>query len=147
MDSDNDPFGLRDSDRTEFVRPRPGGRVRDRDVSLEAGWRESPRSVPPVQNRAGTGSALPSGTPGMGPLVETGFGLLALAPLLRSSRPPADPAILKAQIERELARFVDALRGKKCDDRAISLGHYCLCALLDDAGTQHPLGRRRTVAE
>jgi type VI secretion system protein ImpK len=135
MDSDNDPFGLRDSDRTEFVRPRPGGRVRDRDVSLESGWRE-----PPVQNRAGTGSALPSGTPGMGPLVEAGFGLLALAPLLRSSRPPADPATLKAQIERELARFVDALRGKKCDDRTISLGHYCLCALLDDAVLNTPWG-------
>jgi type VI secretion system protein ImpK len=134
--SDDDPFGLNDRDRTQIARPQPGGRGPARPAGAPAAAPHTPL--------AATGAALPAGTPGRGPLVETAFGILALAPLLRSRTPPTDPETLRAQIERELARFMEAARGKGLEERVVSIGHYCLCALVDDIVLNTPWGAHGT---
>jgi type VI secretion system protein ImpK len=87
-----------------------------------------------------SGGALPQGTPGHGPLVQAGFGLLALAPRLSARRPPGDPAALRRTVERELTRFADRLGQRGIDQRLIQFGHYSLCALLDDVVLNTPWG-------
>jgi type VI protein secretion system component VasF len=99
MDSDDDPFGLMDSERTQFVRPVPGGHSTRAPSPLSPGASPPPTRQPP--RRAG-GAAAVSGTPGRGPLVECAFGLLSMAPLLRVRTPPAEPKQLRAQVESDL---------------------------------------------
>src|SRR4051794_25456031 len=119
---DDDPFGLNDSDRTQVARPQPGGRGPARPAQ--------PAAAP--QRLRASGAGLPQGTPGRGALVELAFGILSLAPLLRSRTPPTDPETLRTEVERELARFSDAAQARGLDGRLVSVGHYCLCALVDD---------------
>jgi type VI secretion system protein ImpK len=138
MTVDDDPFGLQDEEHTQVARLRPGGRDLARPTTLPPPRGAPPRSEPRTAPRPG--AVLPAGTPGRGPLVEAGFGLLALAPLLRSRTPPGDPAALRVQIERELARFMDVLRKKGIEERLVGIGHYCLCALLDDVVLNTPWG-------
>src|SRR5262249_3141403 len=95
-----------------------------------------------VQGRGDTdGPSLPAGTPGRGPLVQAGFGLLGLASLLRARRPPSDPSGLRQSIGRELAQYADTLRQRGVDERLVSLGHYCLCAFIDDVVLNTPWGQ------
>lgn len=125
-----DPFGLQDGDRTQFHRPQPGGR--------RSAAAPSPAPAPPPgPSRA---APLPTGTPGRGPFVEAAFGLLQLAPLLRTGSPPASPEALREQAVRELARFVERARQAGADGRQVSLAHYALCALLDDVVLNTPWG-------
>jgi type VI secretion system protein ImpK len=140
MDSDDDPFGLMDSERTQFARPVPGGRPTRAPSPLSPG---APPPPPPRQppRRAG-GAAAVSGTPGRGPLVECAFGLLSLAPLLRARTPPAEPEQLRAQVESDLRVFSDRAQAKGLDGRLVGLGHYALCALLDDVVLNTPWGAR-----
>lgn len=128
--ADDDPFGLGsgDGERTRIVRPQPGGR--DRAIP----------SSRPSAAAAGTGAPLPEGTPGRGPLVQAAFGLLALAPQLRSRTPPADPASLRARVEAELGRFEDRAHSLGADGRLMRTGHYALCALVDDIVLNTPWG-------
>lgn len=115
-----DVFGLQDPNRTVFE-------------TASASSLGVPPGIP-------LGGALPQGTPGRGPLVQAGFGLLALAPRLNARRPPGDPAALRQTVERELARFADLLGQLGIDQRLIQLGHYSLCALLDDVVLNTPWG-------
>lgn len=121
MTAIDDIFGLQDPHRTAFESSRPGERA------AGPGF--------------GASGSLPQGTPGHGPLVQAGFGLLALAPRLNSRRPPGDPAVLRQTVERELNRFADTLAQRGIDQRLIQLGHYSLCALLDDVVLNTPWGR------
>lgn len=122
-----DPFGLNDSERTQFLRPQPGGRL--------AG-----EPAPRQRTEAASGEPLPEGTPGRGPLVQAAYGILALAPRLASRTPPAEPAALRARLEGELERFNDRAHAKSTDGRQVQLGHYVLCALLDDVLLNTPWG-------
>jgi type VI secretion system protein ImpK len=130
-----------DSERTQFARPVPGGRPTraPSPLSPRASAPPPPRQAPP--GRAG-GAAAVSGTPGRGPLVECAFGLLSLAPLLRARTPPAEPEQLRAQVESDLRVFSDRAQAKGLDGRLVRLGHYALCALLDDVVLNTPWGAR-----
>lgn len=132
-DRDNDPFGLTDSERTQIIRPVPGGRS-NREPSA------APEAPPSQQPRRAGGVASILGTPGRGPLMENAFGLLSLAPLLRARTPPAAPEQLRAQIEDELQSFAERAVARGLDQRVVSLGHYALCALLDDVALNTPWG-------
>lgn len=127
----DDPFGLNDSNRTQFARPQPGGRPAAAAGPL--------RAAP-----AGTGAPLPEGTPGRGPLVQAAFGLLMLAPQLRARTPPADPAQLRARIETELGRYEERAHARGVDGRLVRTGHYALCALIDDLVLNTPWGAHST---
>ncbi|MGE3742257.1 MAG: type VI secretion system protein TssL, partial [Geminicoccaceae bacterium] len=74
--SQDDPFGLNDPERTRIARPQPGGR----GPAMPAA---------PQPPRPGSGAPLPEGTSGRGPRVQAAFGLLMLAPRLRSRLPPS----------------------------------------------------------
>jgi type VI secretion system protein ImpK len=134
MSSDDDPFGLMDSDRTQFARPVPGGRP-GRSAAADA---PQPSTRAPLQ-RLGT-IATVTGTPGRGPLVECAFGLLTMVPLLRARTPPAPPDQLRAQIESELGAFSERAQARGIDQRLVALGHYALCALIDDVVLNTPWG-------
>lgn len=125
---DDDPFGLNDPERTRIVRPQPGGRGGIAPLAA--------RPAPP----AATGVPLPEGTAGRGPLVQAAFGLLMLAPHLRSRTPPTDPAQLRARVESELARYEDRAHARGVDGRLVRTGHYALCALIDDLALNTPWG-------
>ncbi len=123
-----DPFGLNDPERTQILRPRPGGR--------------GPEAPPPRPLAAAppTGAALPEGTPGLGPLVQAAHGILLLVPRLRGPRPPMEPMALRARMEAELRRFEERAYAKGVDSRQVQLGHYVLCALVDDVVLNTPWG-------
>jgi len=123
----DDPFGLNDPDRTRVARPQPGGRGPGMQAASSA-------------PRAGSGAPLPEGTAGRGPLVQAAFGLLMLAPRLRSRLPPSDPAALRQRVETELARYEDRAHGRGVDSRLVRFGHYALCALIDDSVLNTPWG-------
>jgi type VI secretion system protein ImpK len=131
MNAEDDPFGLMDSDRTQFTRPAPGGRGRT------AAPPQSP--VEPGTRRSGSLASV-KGTNGRGPLVECAFGLLTLVPLLRSRTPPAPPDDLRAQIEDELRSYNECAQSKGLDSRMVALGHYALSALFDDVVLNTPWG-------
>jgi len=131
MESDKDPFGLADSERTQIVRPVPGGRPAKGLPPV----REAPRQ----QRRAGSLASVMS-TPGRGPLVECAFGLLSLVPLLRTPVPPAPPEQLRAQLESELRAFAELAQTRGLDQRLVALGHYALCAVFDDVVLNTPWG-------
>lgn len=126
--ADEDPFGLNDFERTQMVRPQPGGR--------------GPTALPraPAVRSAGTGTPLPEGTAGRGPLVQAAFSLLALAPQLRARTPPMDPASLQVRIQAELAHFEDRAHRLGAESRIVRTGHYALCALIDDIVLNTPWG-------
>jgi type VI secretion system protein ImpK len=126
--TDDDPFGLKDFERTQIVRPQPGGRSPSAPPRLQA--------APP----AGTGAPLPEGTAGRGPLVQAAFSLLAVAPQLRARTPPMDPASLQARVQAELAQFEDRAHRLGADSRQVRTGHYVLCALIDDIVLNTPWG-------
>ncbi|MGE3294508.1 MAG: type VI secretion system protein TssL, long form [Geminicoccaceae bacterium] len=125
--SQDDPFGLNDPERTRIARPQPGGR----GPAMPAA---------PQPPRPGSGAPLPEGTSGRGPLVQAAFGLLMLAPRLRSRLPPSDPAVLRQRVEAELARYEDRAHGRGVDSRLVRIGHYALCALIDDSVLNTPWG-------
>ncbi|WP_372623345.1 type VI secretion system protein TssL, long form [Falsiroseomonas sp.] len=133
MGSDDDPFGLADSERTQIARPLPGGRP-------AGASRPAPEARPASPLRAAGSIAAVSGTPGRGPLVECAFGLLSLAPLLRARTPPAPPEHLRSQLEAELQSFADRAQARGVDTRLVALGHYALCAFLDDVILNTPWG-------
>lgn len=134
MSSDEDPFGLKDSDRTQFARPMPGGRAGRAAVAA------SPPSPPQgTPWRAGAIATI-TGTPGRGPLVECAFGLLTMIPLLRGRTPPAAPDQLRGQIESELKAFSERAQARGIDQRLVALGHYALCATIDDVVLNTPWG-------
>jgi type VI secretion system protein ImpK len=130
MSASDDPFGFNDGSRT----------------LLDRGGTAARTGASPVRARGPAGAAavgqvgLPMGTPGRGPLVQAGCGLLALAPLLRTHTGPGDPAALRQAVERELERYQEALRGRGIDPSLARLGHYCLSALLDDVVLNTPWG-------
>jgi type VI secretion system protein ImpK len=138
MSSDEDPFGLKDSDRTQFARPAPGGR------SGRAS--SAPPSLSPAQGTPWRPAAIATitGTPGRGPLVECAFGLLTMIPLLRGRTPPAAADQLRVQIESELKAFSERAQAKGIDQRLVALGHYALCAMVDDVVLNTPWGAHST---
>ena len=141
MDSDDDPFGLADSERTQFARPVPGGRP-TRPAAAAA---PSPAPGSPSRPSRGAGGATAvTGTPGRGPLVEHGFGLLSTVPLLRARTPPAPPEQLRAQIEADLRVFSERAQARGLDQRLVGLGHYAICALIDDVVLNTPWGAHGT---
>jgi type VI secretion system protein ImpK len=93
------------------------------------------------ENGEALSADLPLGTQGQGPLVQAGFSLLMLAPLLRVRNPPSDLVTLRYAVERELSRFSNSLLGRGTDERLVQLGNYSLCALLDDAVLNTPWGK------
>jgi type VI secretion system protein ImpK len=123
----DDPFGLNDPERTRIARPQPGGRGPGIQAAVSVA-------------RPGSGAPLPEGTNGRGPLVQAAFGLLMLAPRLRSRLPPSDPALLRQRVEAELARYEDRAHGRGVDGRLVRTGHYALCALIDDSVLNTPWG-------
>jgi type VI secretion system protein ImpK len=137
MDSDDDPFGLMDSERTQLARPVPGGRPTTRLPPPPP-----PPEAPPRPRRGGGAATAVPGTPGRGPLVEYGFGLLSMVPLLRARTPPAAPEQLRAQVEDDLRVFSERGQAKGLDQRLVALGHYALCALIDDVVLNTPWGAR-----
>ena len=144
MDSDDDPFGLADSERTQFARPVPGGRPsRATAAATPSPAREA---QPRPSHRAGGATAV-TGTPGRGPLVEFGFGLLSMVPLLRARTPPAPPEQLRAQVEADLRVFSERAQARGLDQRLVGLGHYALCALIDDIVLNTPWGAHGTWRE
>ena len=143
MDSDDDPFGLADSERTQFARPVPGGRPsRATAAATPSPAREA---QPRPSHRAGGATAV-TGTPGRGPLVEFGFGLLSMVPLLRARTPPAPPEQLRAQVEADLRVFSETAQARGLDQRLVGLGHYAL-ALIDDIVLNTPWGAHGTWRE
>jgi type VI secretion system protein ImpK len=139
--SDDDPFGLMDSDRTQFARPVPGGRsARVGTATPYAASQPSAQAPPP---RAG-GIATVAGTAGRGPLVQCTFALLTMVPLLRARTPPAPVEQLRGQIESELRAFSERTQGRGIDQRLVALGHYALCALIDDVVLNTPWGAHGT---
>jgi type VI secretion system protein ImpK len=136
MDVSNDPFGLLDSDLTQLARPVPGGRP---------ARAAAPPAPPPARPRYRAGGAgIVLGTPGRGPLVQCAFGLLSLVPLLRTRTPPAAPEHLRTRIEDELRAFAERAQANGIDQRLVALGHYALCALLDDVVLNTPWGAHGT---
>ena len=130
----DDPFGLNDPERTRIARPQPGGRgpaYRPRRRP------RGPAAVPP----------LPEGTNGRGPLVQAAFGLLMLAPRLRSRLPPSDPAAA-ATAGRGRARPIRG-SGARARRRWPARPHRPLRLVRAHRrfGAEHALGRARGMEE
>ena len=142
MDSDDDPFGLADSERTQFARPVPGGRpsrARSRRRPV-AGARSAASAVarcraapPPSPARPGVGRSWSSAS--------------ACSRWCRCSaraRRPAPPEQLRAQVEADLRVFSERAQARGLDQRLVGLGHYALCALIDDIVLNTPWGAHGT---
>ncbi|MBL6458658.1 type IVB secretion system protein IcmH/DotU [Belnapia sp. T6] len=143
MDGSSDPFGPMDADTTWLTRPMPGGRAAPAQAPPAPPDRPREPTPPRPPHRAGSVAAI-LGTPGRGPLVECAFGLLSVVPLLRAHTPPAPPAQIRVQLEEELRVFADRAQSRGVEQRQVALGHYALCALLDDAVLNTPWGAHGT---
>lgn len=120
-----------DDDATRIL-VNPGGRL-DRP---EAGRPASPRERPEAL-AGGAGETI-----GPTPLVAAAGRLLMLASALQTAGPEADYLALRERATRELEQFVARGRLLGVADANLKLGHYALCALIDDLVLSTPWAAR-----
>lgn len=147
--SDN-PFGEPDDTDRTVIRPAAGSRaggastvrrppaedeatrlapppLRPRPVPLEAAQEAAELPVAPAAS-------------GVSPLLAAAAPLLQLLSRLRNTLTPPDPGDLRERSVREVRSFEERARTAGVPPHLLRLGHYALCASLDDVVLNTPWG-------
>lgn len=157
-----DPFDFDEEDeRTIIQRPNPGGRLTpdapkedvERTVILGGAAAKAGGAGPGAQGAPA--SALraaaqrrpvqpggPVETAGPNPLIAAGAKLIFLAGALKETPSHDDIPGIRRECARELEGYEAAARKAGVQETDIRLGHYVLCALIDDVVLSTPWGAR-----
>ena len=122
---DENPFAEPDDDDRTVVRPRP--------ATLPAPARPSggDESAPPLASLA---------LPGTSPILSAAAPTLSLLVGLGNLLSPPDPAALRDRAVLEIQRYERILRDRSVPIETLRMGHYALCASLDDLVQNTPWG-------
>lgn len=136
----NDPFaglGGDTGDRTQVVKPRPGGAR----APLPPG---APSQATVVPNHAPSPAAAAEpvafGAGGMNPLERAAAPLLALVHGLRNSVSHPDPIGLRTRVGQEMRAFEARAKTDGVKPEEIFAARYVLCSLLDETAMATPWG-------
>jgi type VI secretion system protein ImpK len=134
MTGDNPFAEPEDSDRTQIIRPVPGGRPRAAPPPTEA-------MPPPVQQAAVSGPD-EAVRVGHSPLLAAAAPLLQLLSRLRNTLSQPDSAALRERAVSEVRRFEQVSRESGVPMDQLRPAHYALCASLDDVVQATPWGNQ-----
>jgi type VI secretion system protein ImpK len=148
MSGDNPFAEPDDSDRTQIIRPVPGGRPR-LPASPAAAAPPLPHPLVSPAVVAGPDDAVRSGR---SPLLAAAAPLLQLLARLRNTLSQPDSGALRERAVAEIRRFEQVSRDTGVPMDQLRPAHYALCASLDDVvqatpwGSQGPWGARSLVS-
>ena len=146
MPGDNPFAEPEDSDKTQIIRPVPGGRPR---AASHAAAPPPTQAMPPPAAVAGPNESLRVGN---SPLLAAAAPLLQLLSRLRNTLSQPDPGALRERAVSEVRRFEQVSRETGVPIDQLRPAHYALCASLDDVvqatpwGSQGPWGARSLVS-
>ena len=139
---------LDDGDATAFVIPTPGGRGR---VPPQAQRPAAARPVPPPPPRgAYSPGASPAASPvdlpvwggnAKSPLLAPAAPLLALATRVQGMVEQPDVSVLRGRIIEAMRGFEKQGLAAGVDPKVLQVGHYALCAFIDEMVQQTPWGQ------
>ena len=154
-----DPGHPGDDDETTFVIPTPGGRSRGKPAPTFADFpapapapppprpapAPEPQPAPPLRPQAvpprGAAPELPSwGSADRNPLLAPAAALLALATRVRTLVEQPDVRVLREKIVEAMRRFEKQALATGIDQKVLRVGHYALCAFIDDMVLNTPWG-------
>jgi type VI secretion system protein ImpK len=152
--SDDNPFAEPDdSDKTQIIRPVPGGRPRNapelapqsgRDIAAGSDFGARPDiGAGPVQRPAPRAIVAGPSEPvrvGRSPLLAAAAPLLQLLSRLRNTLSQPDPGALRERAVGEIRKFEQAARETGVPMDQLRPAHYALCASLDDVVQATPWG-------
>lgn len=138
--SEKNIFGM-DPDRT-VIRPlRPSGDEGEDRTLMQ------PRTPRPQLGPASSAPVLaadmadPSASlAGATPLASAAARVLMIATGIGAISPSTDLQALRQKVVTELDRFRREARAKGADDEPVAIGHYALCATIDDLVLSSPIG-------
>ncbi len=131
MPSDNPFAEPDDTDRTEIIRPMPGGRAARSGPVVE------PPAVPPPASAVAGPEMV---RVGINPLAAAAAPLLQLLSRLRNTLSQPDAGELRDRAAGEMRRFEQAAREVGVPMEQLRPAHYALCASLDDVVLATPWG-------
>jgi type VI secretion system protein ImpK len=134
MPSDNPFAEPEDSDKTQIIRPVPGGRPR---AASPAAAPPPTQAMPPPAAVAGPNESLRVGN---SPLLAAAAPLLQLLSRLRNTLSQPDPGTLRERAVSEVRRFEQVSRETGVPIDQLRPAHYALCASLDDVVQATPWG-------
>jgi type VI secretion system protein ImpK len=134
MTGDNPFAEPEDSDRTQIIRPVPGGRPRGAPPPAEA-------LTPPVQQAAVSGPD-EAVRVGGSPLLAAAAPLLQLLSRLRNTLSQPDSGALRERVVGEVRRFEQVSRESGVPMEQLRPAHYALCASVDDVVQATPWGNQ-----
>ncbi len=136
MPSDNPFSEPDDSDRTQIIRPLPGGRARSA-APPAAGAPPPGQPAPPPAAVSGPDEAIRVGS---SPLLAAAAPLLQLLSRLRNTLSQPDSGALRERAVTEVRRFEQVSRDSGVPIAQLRPAHYALCASLDDVVQATPWG-------
>jgi type VI secretion system protein ImpK len=136
MPSDNPFSEPEDSDRTQIIRPLPGGRARSA-ASPAAGAPPPDQTAVPPAAVSGPDEAI---RVGRSPLLAAAAPLLQLLSRLRNTLSQPDSGALRERAVSEVRRFEQVSRDSGVPIAQLRPAHYALCASLDDVVQATPWG-------
>src|ERR1700676_4511054 len=128
MPSDNPFSEPDDSDRTQIIRPLPGGRARSA-APPAAGAPPPGQPAPPPAAVSGPDEAIRVGS---SPLLAAAAPLLQLLSRLRNTLSQPDSGMLRDRAVTEVRQFEQVARDSGVPMDQLRPAHYALCASLDD---------------
>nr|WP_294553776.1 type IVB secretion system protein IcmH/DotU [uncultured Rhodopila sp.] len=138
MTGDNPFAEPDDSDRTQIIRPVPGGRPRAAPPPAEA---LSPPAQPMAQQAAVAGPD-EAVRVGHSPLLAAAAPLLQLLSRLRNTLSQPDSGALRERAVTEVRRFEQVSRESGVPVEQLRPAHYALCASVDDIVQATPWGNQ-----
>src|SRR5271165_6370771 len=136
MPSDNPFAEPEDSDRTQIIRPVPGGRPRVTPPPVEA----APPPVAVMAPPAAVSGPAEVVRVGNSPLLAAAAPLLQLLSRLRNTLSQPDSGALRERAVGEVRRFEQVSREIGVPMDQLRPAHYALCASLDDVVQATPWG-------
>jgi type VI secretion system protein ImpK len=136
MSGDNPFAEPDDSDRTQIIRPVPGGRPRVAPAPA-AGAPPPSQPVAPAAAASGPSDAVRVGN---SPLLAAAAPLLQLLARLRNTLSQPDSGALRERAVAEVRRFEQVSRDTGVPMDQLRPAHYALCASLDDVVQATPWG-------
>jgi type VI secretion system protein ImpK len=134
MPSDNPFAEPDDSDKTQIIRPVPGGQQR-RPAAAPA--EPPPRPAAPPAIVSGPAEIVRAGG---SPLLAAAAPLLQLLSRLRNTLSQPDPGALRERAAAEMRHFEQVSRDTGVPMEQVRPAHYALCASLDDVVQATPWG-------
>jgi type VI secretion system protein ImpK len=131
MSGDNPFAEPEDSDRTQIIRPVPGGRQRAAPRPAASDTIAAPPAA------SGPAEAVRAGS---SPLLAAAAPLLQLLSRLRNTLSQPDPGALRERAVSEVRRFEKVSRETGVPLDQLRPAHYALCASLDDVVQATPWG-------